>query len=405
MKSSKTRITKTKIQQLYIGDKIWDTEVVGFYVYRQKTKTSFYYKYRVNGEQRLTNIGQVGSISLEDARTKAKQYYVLAKDGIDPELFMKQQAREQNAKAIKESHTIGDAYNDWEEHYKPQLKKSSLSEWTLYDKYVKPEFEQTSLTDISAEDMNRFHRSIEKPYSANRAIKILKKLYTIAEELGKYDGKQPFVAVKLHPEKKRRRHLTGDEPQRLLKALEAYKQRGCEEHKACSCVMLYLLTSARKSEWLNARKEWVDLASGVLSLPDTKNGEVDEKVLPKATIEILIELFEKYPDSPWVFPSPKKRGQPLKNIKRHWNKIRELAEIEDFRLHDLRRSFASFGLTSGYSLEQIGEILNHKNINTTKSYAYLIDRTKREATEAIATTILYAMKGVRLSEIFANCAE
>lgn len=400
MKSTKTLITKSKIQQLDTGDKIWDIEVVGFYVYKQKTKTSFYYKYRIEKKQKLANLGQCGSISLDDARTKAKQYYVLSKDGIDPELYLKQKARELEVKAVKESYTISDAYSDWEEHFKPQLKQSSLSEWTLYNKYVKPEFGDIALTNILPEDVNRFHRSIAKPYSANRSIKILKKLYSVAETLGRYEGKQPFIAVKLHSERKRRRHLTGDEPRRLFKALEMYRIKGAEQYKASACVMLYLLTSARKSEWLSARKEWVDLKTGVLMLPDSKNGEADEKMLPRAAIEILIDLFEKYPDSPWVFPSPKKKGQPLRNIKRHWNTIRIMAGLKDFRLHDLRRSFASFALTSGYDLHQIGDILNHRNVNTTKGYAYLINTAKRTATENVANVILHTMRRQSLTEMF-----
>lgn len=393
MNSIKTRITRSKLQQLDIGDKIWDTEVTGFYAYKQKTKTSFYYKYRIGGKQKLANLGQVGGVGLEDARTKAKQYYVLSRDGIDPELFLKRQARELDARSAKESYTISDAYKDWEEYYKPQLKKSSLSEWTLYDKYVKPEFGNTPLADISAEDMKRFHRAIERPYSANRSIKILKKLYTVAEELDKFEGKKPFVAVRMHREKKRRRHLAGDEPKRLFNALENYKRKGSEQYKACACVMLYLLTSARKNEWLGAKKEWVDLEKGVLFLPDTKNGEVDEKMLPAPALEILTDLFKRYPDSPWVFPSPKRKQQPLENIKRHWNNIRKIAQLEDFRLHDLRRSFASFALTSGYNLHQIGELLNHKNTNTTKGYAYLVTDDKKAAVEHISEEILNRMRG------------
>lgn len=392
MTKYKAKITKTKIEQLCIGDKLWDNEVTGLYVFRQKTKTSYYYKYRVGNKQKLSNLGSVGSIGLEDARTKARQYYVLSREGLDPELHFKQKAKERTVQAQKENYTIADAYKDWEAHYKPQLKKNSLAEWTLYGKYVAPRFASTPLKDIKPEEVSAFHRSIEKPYSANRSIKILKKLYDVAEDLSMYEGKRPFRLVKLHPEPKRKRHLTEDEPQRLYQALENYKHKGREEYKACCCVYLYLLTSARKSEWLNTPKAWVDLNQGVLRLPTTKNNEADEKILPRSAIEILRSLFELHPESEWVFPSPKRKGQPLENIKRHWKNIREIAQLKDFRLHDLRRSFASFGLTKGYSLEQIGEILNHKNVNTTKGYAYLLDTAKREATETIAKSIIITMQ-------------
>lgn len=403
MKTEKAKITKTKIEQLGIGDKLWDTEVVGFYVHKQKTKTCFYYKYRVGKTQKISNLGQLGSISLDDARNKARQFYSISREGIAPDVFINHEAKKKLAEIKADSYTIADAYRDWEVLIKPQLKKSSLSEWSLYHKYVEPKFGEKMLGEISITDINSFHSSISKPYSANRCIKILKKLFNLALTLEKYNGKQPFRAIKLHKEHKRRRHLTGDEPQRLFNTLEEYKLEGEEQYKAYACVMLYLLTSARKKEWLDTPKHWVDFESRLLKLPDTKNGEPDYKILPSAAIEILKELFAKYPDSYWVFPSPRiipkykgDKGRPLENIKKHWLKIKKLSGISDLRLHDLRRSFASFALTSGYNLTQIGEILNHKNIQTTKGYAYLLDSDKRAATDDISEVILARMRGEHL---------
>lgn len=400
MSAVKSKITKSKIELLTIGQKLWDTEITGLYVHKQKTKTCFYYKYRVQKEQRLSNLGQAGSISLDDVRTKARQYYVLSKDGIDPVSYLENEARKINEASLHQNYTIADAYADWEKHVKPQLKKSSLAEWTYYGRYIKPEFGHKRLDEISVSEMNEFHQSIEKKYAANRSIKILKKLYNVAITLDKYEGKMPFAAVKLHREQRRRRHLTDNEPQRLYNALEKYKLKGEEEFKACACVMLYLLTSARKREWLDTPKDWVNLDNGILSLPNTKNGEPDDKILPSAAIEILKELFAKYPDSHWVFPSPKNKGtksddkgRSLENIKRHWLAIRELAGLDDFRLHDLRRSFASFALSTGYNLHQIGEILNHKNVQTTKGYAYLVNSDRTKATQNISEEILKRMKG------------
>lgn len=83
------------------------------------------------------------------------------------------------------------------------------------------------------------------------------------------------------------------------------------------------------------KKEWVDLERGVLSLPDTKNNEPGDKILPSSAFYILGELFIRFRESSWVFPSPRRIGFPLENIKRHWNIIRKEASIEDVRLHDL----------------------------------------------------------------------
>lgn len=388
MSNIKEKITKTGIQRLEVGEKLWDTEVTGLYVYRQKTKTCFYFKYRVDDVQKLTNIGSYGSISIEDAREKSREFYKLAKSGIDPVEHLKQKAKEEKRKLRKENYTIGDAYDDWETHYKPRLKKSSLSEWTLYDRYVKPEFEDTPLKDITPSDISSFHISIDAPYSANRCIKILKKLFNVARSLEKYNGNDPLVSIKLNPEKKRKRHLDNDEPQRLYAVLEEYKTRGDEEFKACSCILLYLLTGARKNEWLQSPKSQVDFERQTLTIPDTKNGEEDIKILSSAAIKLLQELFERFPDSEWIFPSPRADGAPLADIKGHWKKIKALAGIKNLRLHDFRRSFASVALSSGFSIEQIGELLNHKDLSTTKGYSYLLDQNKRVASETISQKIM-----------------
>ena len=392
MSNIKDKITKSGIQRLEVGDKIWDTEVAGLYVYKQKTKTCFYYKYRVSGKQKLTNIGALGSISIDDAREKAKSFYKLSRDGIDPIEHIARTIKENQHKIDKEGYSLGDAYRDWELYYKPKLKKSSLEEWTLYGRYVKPEFESTPLKDITPTDITAFHASISAPYSANRCIKIMKKLFNIARSLEKYDGRDPFLAVQMNPEKKRKRHLENDEPQRLYQTIEDYKTRGDEEYKACACIMLYLLTGARKNEWLQSPKSNIDFGKKTLLLPDTKNGEEDIKLLPAEAIAILSELFHRFPDSPWLFPSPRKAGSPLSDIKRHWKKIKNLAKIKNLRLHDFRRSFASVALSYGISIDQIGELLNHKDLSTTKGYSYLIDQKKREASDLVSSKIMELLR-------------
>ena len=58
----------------------------------------------------------------------------------------------------------------------------------------------------------------------------------------------------------------------------------------------------------------------------------------------------------------------LKDLQRPWRRIREKAELGDFRIHDLRHSFASFGLAGGLSLAEIGKLLGHSQVQTTARY-------------------------------------
>ena len=47
------------------------------------------------------------------------------------------------------------------------------------------------------------------------------------------------------------------------------------------------------------------------------------------------------------------------------------AEIEDFRFHDLRHTFASWYMMNGGDLYELAKILGHSNIKMTERYAKL----------------------------------
>ncbi|MGB6943459.1 MAG: tyrosine-type recombinase/integrase, partial [Bryobacteraceae bacterium] len=47
------------------------------------------------------------------------------------------------------------------------------------------------------------------------------------------------------------------------------------------------------------------------------------------------------------------------------------AKIEDFRIHDLRHTFASWVMMNGADLYELAKILGHSNIKMTERYAKL----------------------------------
>ena len=51
--------------------------------------------------------------------------------------------------------------------------------------------------------------------------------------------------------------------------------------------------------------------------------------------------------------------------------ILELAEIQNFRFHDLRHTFASWYMMNGGDLYELPKILGHSNIKMTERYAKL----------------------------------
>ncbi len=55
------------------------------------------------------------------------------------------------------------------------------------------------------------------------------------------------------------------------------------------------------------------------------------------------------------------------------------------RIHDLRHTFASLLVSGGASLEMIGKLLGHSQMQTTQRYAHLMDSPLRAGVDAVAS--------------------
>jgi integrase len=81
-----------------------------------------------------------------------------------------------------------------------------------------------------------------------------------------------------------------------------------------------------------------------------------------------------------------------RRLQEKWTKVREAAGCPDLQLRDARRTFASYGLSLGLSLAQVGELLHHTDTQTTKGYSYLIDDLKQKAAAQIASAMTEAAR-------------
>ena len=106
----------------------------------------------------------------------------------------------------------------------------------------------------------------------------------------------------------------------------------------------------------------------------------------------LTKLLEKRRESgqEYVFPGPGRSGhiaEPKNLVQRF---LKENTEIPSFSIHDLRRTFVTYGLTAG-NTEAVDAIIGHKSQTVTgKHYAHFTDDQKSEVLNAIIGVILEA---------------
>jgi integrase len=90
----------------------------------------------------------------------------------------------------------------------------------------------------------------------------------------------------------------------------------------------------------------------------------------------LKALQQKY-----VFPYIASASGHLSDPNKAWNRILKEAQIEDLRLHDIRRTLGSYQAITGTSLPIIGKSLGHKSSQATQVYSRMNLDPVRESIE------------------------
>lgn len=377
------KLTKKNIEGfVYQGqapqrDVRWDDDVKGFglRIYPSGRK-AFIVSYRHNNRKHLLTLGDFGILTLDQASKMARQELAKVLGGINPINIKKQISKEQTMKVLCEAYLT---------RYAKIHKKTWEEDERRINKHILPKWGSHTIKSISRSDVAAFHAQIGKtaPYEANRILRLLSKMFDLAgqwsfiEEL----SSNPAKNIRLFKEEKRDRWLKPTELPQLVEAIAQEPNR-----VAAHAVWLYLLTGARKSELLNAKFSDIDWERKELRIAETKAGRIHYIPLTQPACELL-RTIQPEPDNPYILPGSVK-GKPLVNISKPWKRICIKSNIENIRLHDIRRTVGSWLAQGGNSLHLIGKILNHSNQSTTAVYARFEQDQGREAMEAYGEKLM-----------------
>lgn len=400
--NQKTRLTSRSVKGFLPGPKrylVHDTEIAGFRLSVSKTgKKSFSFRYRVGGGRtgtiREPKIGDYPAMTPEQARRIAQSWAAEVRLGADPS---GERQRQRDVPLMQDLFT-----RYLEDHARAHKKPSSIrNDESLIRNQLLPAFGKQKVSEVDRAAVQRFHKSMSgRPYLANRALALLSKTMKLAELWGLRDaGSNPTHHVQKYRETARQRYLSKEEAIRLVGVFDQATRDGCLPDPqpgkqsrtvpiSCSAIAalkLLMLTGARCSEILQLRWEWVDFENRKLSLPDSK-GNVHRTIHLNDQALGILQALPRGQDNPYVIVGAKP-GKHLVNIKDPWRVIRINAGLQDFRIHDLRHSFASFAAASGMSLPIIGALLGHSQPATTARYAHLADDPLKTAAALVGGMI------------------
>jgi integrase len=233
-------------------------------------------------------------------------------------------------------------------------------------------------------------------YTVRLELALLSHVFTIARREWNVQIDNPVSNIKRPkvPEG-RLRFLSQDEAARLL--AEARKSRNPTLY---SYLFILLHSAMRPSEAAGIRCGQVDFNRRVVVLHKTKSGKTRSVPLTHAAVEVLKDLVRERDPGAYVFlpfsTLPYRfEITPARFFRPAFNNACKRAGIEDFRLHDMRHTAASYLLMAGVDLRTLAEILGHKTLAMVYRYTHVLDQHKLEAIDKIGKLGLLAPESNR----------
>ena len=375
---------------------IFDTKVRGFAacIYRGGGR-AFTLDYRYAGRQRRMTFARWPEWGATAARERAKELRREIDAGGDPLA---------TRGALREAPRVSDLIKRYVELHLPHLAAlNAADQRSMMVKFISPAWGNMLVAEISSYDVelllnkvaegrarpakqkpnNRARKlqgSKPTPVRANRVGEVVRKMFAYAIKWGWRDD-NPAMGFRRRMETPRERYLSQDELAHLAVVLDA-----AEDDRAAGIIRLCMLTGARIGEVRQARFEDFNLEHLSWTKPAaiTKQRRIHRVPISDEAAAIVRQCrITVFTGCPWLFPGDAP-GQPVQEIRRFWARIQKEVGIQDVRIHDLRHTFASLLVSGGASLEMIGKLLGHSQMQTTLRYAHLMDSPLRAGVNAVA---------------------
>jgi integrase len=392
----------------------WDSELRGFGIrVKPSGSASFLVQYRTGqGKTRRYAFGKVGTLTPEEARTKATRLLAEVEEGSDPSA---QRHETREALSVAELCTqylqAARAGLVTTRFRKPKRPSTIINDEGRIARHIVPLLGSAAARDLTRPAVQRMADAIAVGKTAGtfktrprgkavveggastaaRTVELLGGIWTWAEKRGFVSGPSPTRGVETQRGSPKDRTLDARELARLGTAM-----RGQEplHPAAVAALRLIALTGLRREEACGLRWREIDFTASCLRLETTKTGR-SIRPIGRGALDLLSTLPRGQGE--WGFPN--RDGSGSADLKKSIAALFDLAGLPDARSHDLRRTFASLAAEEGYGDATIAELLGHVRRGVTaRHYIRRPDAALVAAADRVAARIA-AMLGRGEAEI------
>jgi integrase len=308
----------------------------------------------------------------------------------------RQELEQQRQIEERKNITILQIWNDLyfplaQQHKKPA---TVISERTLFDKWLRKDYGNKRLTDITKLDFARLSKKITKagrsPRTVHYVASVLLQIWSTAFDNDLVEVQPPRRKTLNLPDidNERTRAFTLDEAKLFLAAL---KDRSPQWHDIC---LLSLLTGLRASEVFKLQKSDIDLDRGLIFLRSPKKAR-SQHLQISATANKHIADMLKRSNQKSKYLVCNRKGDPIK-----WVSDTVERTIDDLGLnegvdkksrltfHSLRHTAATWALEQGADIYHVSKMLRHTTVRMTEQrYAHLSNDTIRNTADTIGSML------------------
>ena len=396
----KERLTQVRINSFPIPDKrtdVWDELVTGLVLRLEISgRKSWYVVYRSKARQRWYLIGNTEFFTLTEARNEARAFLGLLARGEDP--LAADADPEMTLKELIEVH-----YQPWVTVHRKSGKITIQSLNSYFTAFFDRSISSITVQNLEQWRMKQRQKGI-KAASCNRRIGALRSMlnWAVGRKLLLNNPISKLEPLKETDSNRKVRYLSKEENDRLMAALIAreeeirkglaygYSQtplKGEFADHLRPMVIISLNTGIRWGSLVRLQWDDIDLINRSVTIRAETAKSERQLIIPlnKTAQEALRQWKKEIPNTGpknLVFPSPR-GGAVLDNVNKAWNAVLKRAEIETFRWHDMRHTFASNLVMSGVDLNTVRELLGHADLKMTLRYAHLAPKVKMSAVEML----------------------